>query len=87
MAALVKSSYLFFGRLQFLQSTVQKNLTESNFETEFDIDENPETENSNQESSSKTPNQADKNSKQQQQRKKSNSIQPMSILQISLRKV
>lgn len=66
----VKSSYLFFRRLQFLQPTVQKNSTESNFETDFDSYENPETENLNQETSSNTPNQAEKNSNQQQQRKK-----------------
>jgi len=69
-AAPVKSSYLFFRRLQFLQPTVQKNSTESNFETDFDSYENPETENLNQETSSNTQNQAEKNSNQQQQRKK-----------------
>jgi len=86
-AAPVKSSYLFFRRLQFLQPTVQKNSTESNFETDFDSYENPETKNLNQETSSNTPNQAEKNSNQQQQRKKLNSIQPTNILPISLRKV
>lgn len=71
MAAPAKSSYLFFRRLQFLQPTVQKNSTESNFEIGFDNNyENPETENPNQDSSYNTPNQADKNPNQQQQRKK-----------------
>ncbi|XP_015376187.1 PREDICTED: uncharacterized protein LOC107170551 [Diuraphis noxia] len=69
-AAPVKSSYLFFRILLFLQPTVQKNATESSFEPDNDNDENPETENTNQESSPKTPNQTDKNSNQQQQRKK-----------------
>jgi len=29
----VKSSYLYYRRLQFLQTTIKKNSTESNFET------------------------------------------------------
>ncbi|XP_050527873.1 uncharacterized protein LOC126897967, partial [Daktulosphaira vitifoliae] len=69
-AAPVKSSYLFFKRLQFLQPTVHRNTTESNFETDLNNDENTETVNSDQETCFKTPNQADKNSNYQQQRKK-----------------
>ncbi|KAL4083026.1 hypothetical protein QTP88_028356 [Uroleucon formosanum] len=69
-AAPVKSSYLFFRRLQFLQPTVHKNTTESNFETDLNYDENTETENPDQETCFKTPNKADKNSNYQQQRKK-----------------
>jgi len=42
--------------------------SESSFELDVDNDENPETENPNQESSPKSPNQADKISNQQQQR-------------------
>lgn len=69
-AAPVKSSYLFFRRLQFLQPTVHKNTTESNFETDLNYDENTETENPDQETYFKTPNQADKNSNYKQQIKR-----------------
>jgi len=55
----VKSSYLYYKRLQFLQPTIKKNSTESNFETaDVGGDENLEssTENSIEEDSSRVSN-------------------------------
>ena len=54
----VKSSYLYYRRLQFLQPTIKKNSTESNFETaDVGGDKNLEssTENPIEEDSSRVP--------------------------------
>ncbi|KAL4084006.1 hypothetical protein QTP88_029322 [Uroleucon formosanum] len=69
----VKSSYLYYKRLQFLQPTIKKNSTESNFETaNVGGDENLEssTENSIEEDSSRVSNEEGTFKSPLQQRKK-----------------
>jgi len=69
----VKSSYLYHKRLQFLQLTIKKNSTESNFETADDGgDENFEssTENSIEEDSYRVSNEEGTFKSPLQQRKK-----------------
>lgn len=69
----VKSSYLYYKRLQFLQPTIKKNSTESNFETaDVGGDENLETstENSIEEDSSRVSNEEGTFKSPLQQRKK-----------------
>ncbi|KAL4142558.1 hypothetical protein QTP88_004997 [Uroleucon formosanum] len=69
----VKSSYLYYKRLQFLQPTIKKNSTERNFETaNVGGDENLEssTENSIEEDSSRVSNEEGTFKSPLQQRKK-----------------
>lgn len=82
-----KSSYLYYKRLQFLQSTIKKNSKESNFETE-DVggDGNLElsTENSIEEDCSRVSNEEGTfKSFLQQRKKKLNFILLMSTLPTS----
>jgi len=66
----MRSLYLYYKRLQFLQSTIKKYSTENNFERDDSDDENPPTENTNEEDSSRTPNEEGSFKIPNQQRKK-----------------